>query len=159
MADIIVDGKIRIFSVVTIANIAAPTTGELNAGLDLTPFVPPDGFKDWKLATQFVPNTKINSKFDTQRVGRAGIGNPSIVFDKQLTGDTVFTTLVTNYVTNIVVRRYLDYVTAFASAQLVQVWPVEVGYRQDIDVAPNTLDQFEIFFGITSSPNISSVIA
>lgn len=159
MADIIVDGKVQIRFATTIANIAAPTTVEWNAAVDLTPVIPPDGFTGWVLETQFVDNTKINSKFNTQRVGRAGISGPAITFDKQLAGDTVFTTLTVNTVGFILLRRYLDYATAIASAQLVQVWPVEVGYRQEVDIAPNGLDQFKIFFGITSSPNISAAIA
>ena len=92
MADIIVDGKIRIFSVVTIANIAAPTTGELNAGLDLTPFVPPDGFKDWKLATQFVPNTKISPEKQRTRPGIVTQASSRFLSDlstKKLSGPTM----------------------------------------------------------------------
>lgn len=160
MADIIVDGKVQIRWATAVANIAAPTTTEWNASLDMTPFIPPDGFQGWKLETQFVDNTKINSKFSTQRVGRANISGPSIMFDKQTVGsDAVWTALQVNTLGFVLVRRYLDWATAIASAQNVQVWPAEVGYRQDVDMAPNALDQFQVFFAVTSTPNITSVIA
>jgi hypothetical protein len=36
MADVVADGKTRVYWVTTISNQNAPTTTELNAGMDLT---------------------------------------------------------------------------------------------------------------------------
>ena len=57
MADIIVDGKTRVAYVPTIANIAAPTTTELNAGTLLQSTLIPAGLEGFENSTAEVDNT------------------------------------------------------------------------------------------------------
>jgi hypothetical protein len=48
MADITSDGKTRVYWVTSIANINAPTTTELNAGIDLTSTLTADGLSGFQ---------------------------------------------------------------------------------------------------------------
>ncbi|WP_226962639.1 hypothetical protein [Streptomyces sp. C8S0] len=43
MSDVIVDGKTRVYWVTTISSISAPTVAELDAGIDFTERITPDG--------------------------------------------------------------------------------------------------------------------
>lgn len=159
MADALTDGNIRIYSVPSIANIAAPTTTELNAGTDLTPLITPDGLIGFEPDTAAVDNAKINSTFNTQQPGRASWSGTALRLTRQTGTDTVRNTLVRGYVTNIVVRRGgVAYATAFASAQSVEVYPAAAGQRKILAPEANATEKYEVPFFITASPNDSATI-
>ena len=69
MAVIIMDGRVRVYWLTAVANIAAPTTTELNAGTDLTPYITPDGLNTG-MTTGNVNVGNVGSTYTLMRAGR-----------------------------------------------------------------------------------------
>jgi hypothetical protein len=159
VADALSDGNIRVYSVPSIANIAAPTTTELNAGTDLTPLMTPDGLVGFEPDTAAVDNAKLNSTFNTQQPGRASWSGTLLRFFKQTGTDTVHNTLIRGYTTNIVVRRGgIAYGTAWDDS--ADAGGVPGGVRAAPQLAPeaNAVERYEVPLFITSQPNDSATI-
>lgn len=159
MTDIVVDGFTRVSYVPTIANIAAPTTAELNAGILLQSVMTPDGLTGFEPTTADVDNSALNSTFDTKTIGRDSFSGTKLIFKKQATGDTTYTTLTRGTAGYIVVRRYIDNATAYASTQVVEVYPVIFGQTRNLAPAANTVTKWEVDTKITSTPNIRAAVA
>ena len=160
MADIYGDGQVRVAYVPTIANIAAPTTTELNAGIILSGTMTPDGLKGFEATTADVPTDKLNSSYDTVSIGRDSYSNTAIGLYKQTVGaDTIRTTLTRGTTGYIVVRRGIPESTGWASTQQVEVYPIICGRRKETAPAKNTLLAYEVPTKINTAPNPDAVIA
>lgn len=153
MPDSNTDGRTRVYSVPSIANIAAPTVAELNAGTRLDGLITPDGLVGFEAETGDVDNSKLNSTFSTTSPGRISYSGTLIRMHKQTGTDTVYNLLVYGYATNIVVRRDLDAATAWAASQAVEVYPAACGEVRDLSPAPNETHKYEVPIKITSQPN------
>src|SRR3954470_24971566 len=90
MADIITDGRTKVYLVPSITNIAAPTTAELNAGTAIEGLMTPDGLVGFEPETADVDNSALNSSFDTKWPGRASFSNTSVRLKKQAGVDAVY---------------------------------------------------------------------
>lgn len=159
MPDIIGDGKERWDWVPSIANIAAPTTAELNAGIRLSQWMTKDGATGWAPDTADAPTSSIESTFDTNVNGRRSFNGPRLRFKKQSGSDTAYTTLLpdtTGYVTR---RKSLAAATAFASSQPLQVFPVMCGEAAWLDQDDNMPERFDVPFKITAQPNLRAAVA
>ena len=159
MADIVVDGFTRVAYVSAISNIAAPTTSELNAGVLLQSVMTPDGLIGFESSTADVDNSALNSTFDTKTIGRDSFSGTMLRFKKQATGDTTYTTLTRGTAGFIVVRRYIDNATAWASTQVVEVYPVIFGQTRNLTPAANEVTKWEVDTKITTTPNIRAAVA
>jgi hypothetical protein len=160
VADALTDGNIRVYSVPSIANIAAPTVAELNAGTDLTPLMTPDGLIGFDPDTAAVDNAKLNSTFNTQQPGRASWSGTALRLTKQVGTDTVHDTLIRGFATNIVVRRAgVAYATAFATSQKVEVYPSACGEIKKNAPEANATEKYDVPIFITSQPNIRATVA
>jgi hypothetical protein len=158
--DIIMDGNIRVSSVPSISNIAAPTVAELNAGTRLDTLITPDGLMNFKPEQGWVDNSALSGKFNTQLPGRASLSNLGLRFKQQSqAADAVRNTFITSYATNIVVRRALDAGTAWATGQAVAVFPVICGIVADEDPDTNSLTRYVIPMGASIDPNVRAVVA
>ena len=157
MADLISDGKIRVAWVPTVANIAAPTAVELNAGLLLAGVMTPDGLKT-DSTTAEVDNSSLISTFDTRRAGRRGFSN-SVKIKRQDSADTALTTLVYRATGFLVVRRGpTDATVAWTVGDKVEVFPSECGDRMP-SYGPNSIQAFEVPMFNTSQPNVDAIVA
>jgi hypothetical protein len=159
MADSLADGRTRIYSVPTIANIAAPTVAELNAGVDLSSLITPDGLMGFQADTAEVDTSAINSTYGTKLPGRISLSGTGLRLKKQVGVDTVYTTFIYGFATNIVIRRDITSGTAWASAQAIEVYPGVFGGRKDLDPAPNELHRWEAPFFVSPQPNQSAAVA
>jgi hypothetical protein len=156
MADLVSDGKIRVVWAPSVANIAAPTVAETNAGLRLDNVMTPDGLKiAWKTAD--VDTSALSSTYDTSRAGRRGV-DVSVEIKRQDTGDTALTTLVYRAVGFLLVRRTVDAGTAPTAAQVWEVYPGECKQGSDT-YGPNKIQTRTIEIGVTSDPNAAAVMA
>jgi hypothetical protein len=153
------DGRTRVYSVPSISNIAAPTTTELNAGTDLSGLITPDGLVGFEPDTADVDNSKLNSTFDTKTAGRASFSGPLLRLVKQTGTDSVYNTFVYAYTTNIVIRRDVPAGTAWASAQAIEVYPVQCGEIRNLPPAPNEVHKYEVMTKVTSQPNLRAAVA
>lgn len=159
MADIVADGKTRVAWVPAIANIAAPTTAELNAGLLLQSLLTADGLGGFQPDTAKVDTSSLASTFNTARNGRTSFDSPMLTLKRQDTGDTAYTTLIRGATGYIVVRSSILESTAWASTQVVRVYPVECGEVQHVDLEENALERYQVPLTITLSPNLRAAVA
>ncbi len=159
MADIPSDGKTRAYWVTTISNIAAPTTTELNAGIDLTNTLTADGLQGFQPDTATVDTSSLASTFNTGTNGRTSFSNTKLRLKKQSGTDTIFTTLTRDTAGYVVIRRSVTQATAWASSQAVEVYPALCGEVSRMDPEPNTVERYEIPVMITQTPNLRAAVA
>lgn len=159
MADSNADGRTKVYSVPSIANIAAPTTTELNAGVALDGLMTPDGLVGFEPDTGDVDNSKLNSTFSTVSAGRASFSGTLIRLIKQTGTDTVYNTLVYGFATNIVIRRDSSAGTAWASSDKVEVYPVQCGEVRNLAPEANAVHKYEVMTKITAQPNLRATVA
>lgn len=159
MADFSSDGMTRVAYVPAIANIAAPTTTELNAGILLQSLITADGLEGFEATTSDVDNTALNSLFDTVTIGRDKYSGTMLRMKKQLTGDTAYTTLVRGTTGFIVIRRDVLETTAWTSGQSVEDYPIICGIRRRLKPEGNTLTKWEVDTKIYLQPSPFAVIA
>jgi len=159
MADITSDGKTRAYWVTSISNINAPTTTELNAGMDLTSTLTADGLAGLNPATADVDTSSLASTFTTNVNGRTSFSNTELTLKRQSGTDTIFTTLVRDTAGYLVVRRSVAQATAWASSQAIEVYPALCEEISRMDPAPNTVERYKIGLKITSSPALRAAVA
>lgn len=155
MARLIADGEVRIVFATTIANTAAPTVAEINAGTNITPFL---ASLDTPLEGEAVPAPDLSSAFNKTVAGPYG-ANGSGEFYRDDTTDTAFTLfprLTTGY---LVIRRFGGSNTAFAGAQKVDVWNVRVIARSPATMDRGSVQMFSVNFATLAQPeeNVSVI--
>jgi len=151
------DGMIRIQVVATIANIAAPTTAELNAGTNVTNFVTKDGLTV-PANQNMVDNSSLAETFDSQVVGSFG-GPVTLTGIRDAATDTFWDLVVYGTNTHVVVRRGVATATAYASSQDVEVFPIQWHEPIPTQTASNEQGRFTATAAVRSQPNYKSVIA
>lgn len=160
MADIIIDGFVRVAFVPTIASIAAPTTAELNAGTLLHSTLVPGGLEGFEPSPGEVDNTSFDSKFDTKLPGVSAFSGTRLVLKKQTATDTIFNLLtVFNTAGNIVVRRNLDAATAWAASQPMEVYPIVTGAFGFLAPERNSVSKYWVATPISAAPNMKATSA
>lgn len=161
MSDSLADGMTRVAFVPTIANIASPTTTELNAvgSVLLQSVITADGLMGYEASTAEVDTTSLASTFNTKTIGRDDFSGTGLRLKKQTTGDTAYTTLLRGTTGYIVIRRDLAETTAWASAQSVEVYPITCGQSKFLPPEANSVRKYEVPTPITSAPNLRATIA
>jgi hypothetical protein len=159
MPDIIGDGKERWDFVTAIANQAAPTTTELNAGIRISQFMTKDGATGFQIDTADAPTSSIESTFDTATNGRRSLNNPRLRFKKQSGTDTVYATMIPDTPGYLVRRKSLAAATAYASTQPVQVYPIMCSETSWLDQDDNMPERFDIPVKMTGQPTIRAAVA
>lgn len=159
MADFISDGMHRVAYVAAIANPSAPTTTELNLGILMQSFITADGLSGFEVSTAAVPNTALNSTFETTIPGRKSYSTPKFTMKKQSGTDTLFATLVYNAAGFIVIRRDIAETSAWASTQPLEVYSSIFGERRRMQPTPGGLQVWEtdVFFNL--SPSLAAAVA
>lgn len=159
MADVFADGNTRVAFASAIANIALPTTTELNAGILLHDTITDDGLMGFEATSAVIPTTPLSGQFDTTYPGRDSFSGTALRFKKQTATDTIFNTF-TKYVTGfIVIRRGVLCTTAWASSQLIEVYPVTCGREKRLQPTANSIEKWEMPFTISSQPNLRAAVA
>lgn len=157
MAVVIIDGRVRVTFATAIANIAAPTVSELNAGTALEGYMTPDGL-DISVATSAVDVSNLASTVSAERAGRR---KPSIMlkFHHDDVSDVGWNLLP--YRTNgfLAVRLGIDRATAYASTQRIKVYAIETGEPSDDPVKPDGTWDFSVQTFTPSDFNQRAVIA
>ncbi len=157
MAVVIIDGRVKVTFCTAIANIAAPTTTELNAGTALEQFITPDGL-DISSSTGKVDVSNLRSTFTTNKAGRRAF-DISVKFHHDSPTDTPYNLFPYNTDGYLVVRRGTDATTAWASTNKVEVYPVNSGEAMQEKPAPDGTWDFTIPFMVSSDPNTRAVVA
>lgn len=129
MPDIIVDAMTKVQFVPTIASgTKAPTVAELGLGTSLELLLTKTGLEGFDPSNAEVDTTSLGSPDDTKVPGRVSYSGTALVLKKQTPTDPVYATLsVMNTTGFIVIRDAIVATTAFAAAQKVDVYPVQLG--------------------------------
>lgn len=159
MADIIADGRTRASWVTTIANIAAPTVSELNAGILLQSTLTPSGLQGLQPETAKIDASSLASRITLQRNGRAGIDGALLEFKKQDGTDTIYDTLLFQTTGYLVVRTSVLETTAWTIGQKVRVYPMECGEVVHVDIEENSLERYQIPLTLTGAWNLRATVA
>lgn len=160
MADLAVDGMTRVSYVPTIANNAAPTTAELNAGTLLTSTLTAAGLEGFETQPGEIDNTSLASTFDTKLPGTAAFTGTRLILKKQASGDTVFTLMTAfNTAGYIVIRRNVATATAWTAAQVVQVYPINTGSFDYLAPERNTVTRYWVATPVSNQPTYNAVVA
>lgn len=157
MADLLSDGNVRVTWAATIANIAAPTTAELNAGTALESLITPDGL-DISSDTAAVDTSALNSTFTTNSAGRRSY-DIKLTFKRQTPTDTALNLLPYRTSGYLVVRRTVAATTAWTASQKAEVYPVQTGEASFIKPAANEVAKFESMMFLTADANTSATVA
>lgn len=137
------DGNVKVVIVTAIANTAAPTVTELNAGtsVDISCYLTSDGFTP-SLNEQTISDERLCSTATFEQPGRSQRSLDVIYIDNTNTTDDneAKETLVPGTALFLVVRRGIDYATAFAATtQKVSVWPIKPGQYSDLPPEANSV--------------------
>jgi hypothetical protein len=152
MADYGFDGMVKVSFVPAIANIAAPTATELNAGTSLEGRLTPDGLTTGA-ETAEVDSSKLNSVSNAAVTGRRTF----TIGVKYVRGDgvndkAVEAALVYGAKGYIVVRRDKLATVAWTAADKVEVYPVQVRQPNPDAPAANALQAVDVPMVVTSEP-------
>lgn len=141
------DGMIRTVLVAALADPTAPTVAELTAGttVDISCYLTPGGFA----ATTDQATIADERECSTEIFGQPGRKTRGL----QVTGidntnsanDVAFNALVDMMVEGVAIyavrRRGIPFDTAFASGQLVDVWPFKPGVKQEVAAEANSVQR------------------
>ena len=158
MADIIADGRTRAGWITTIANIAAPTVAELNAGILLQTTLTPAGLKGLQPTTAKIDASSLASRITLQRNGRTSIADSMLEFKKQDGTDTIYDTLLFGTAGFLVVRTSVLETVAWTIGQKVRVYPMECGEVAHVDIEENTLERYQIPLTLTGQWNLRATV-
>ena len=136
------DEHTRVSLVTSITNIAAPTVAQLNAGTDITSHLTKDGLNPGG-STNGVDSAGLDSRVDSQVAG--SVGYQMVLRGFRYSDSDSFWNLANwGDVTHVVVRRGPAHDAAWAAAQKVEVYKVEMGEPIPTPSATNTLQTFEL---------------
>lgn len=159
MSDVIIDGKVRVSWVPTIASKAAPTVAELTAGTSLETLMTPDGLVGFEPNTAEVDTTSLDSTFDTKAPGRAEYSGCAFRLKKQGASDAVYAALLRDAAGYVVVRRDIAASTAWTAAQKVEVYPAVLGETKNIAPEKNSVQKYEVPVMVSRAPTLRAVVA
>jgi hypothetical protein len=159
MADMLSDGNNKVSFVPTIANQAAPTTAELNAGTSLECLIMADGL-DINTDEDVVSAPKLCETTTSEQPGRSKTTIQLTCVRKDVAVDDVAWTLLERGLTGyVVVRRGLTYSTAWTAAQKVEVYPVKFGVARMLKPEMNGVEKFMSQGYNTASPTLKATVA
>ena len=150
-------GEIRVWFVTTLSSVTSPTAVQINAGVDLTPFLLRDG-----LSTPNSGNTidasDAASRFNKTAPGTRGGDAITLSLQRDNTTDTAWTTLVEDTAGYIVVRRFGGSTVTTTPAQKVEVYTGTVINREMSPIGDQT-QRFTASFSVEAAPELNSTVA
>jgi hypothetical protein len=149
------DGKIAAWWVAAIANIALPTVAEINAGTKIDTYITADGLKT-DADTDPVNSSSLSSTFTTNKAGRRKF-DAAITYKRQMPR-VLESVLVHQAVGYLVVRREVAATAAVASAQKVEVYPVDCGHPSPA-YGPSEMQRITVPLFLNSDASTDAAVA
>jgi hypothetical protein len=146
---------LKIYVVSSIANIAAPTTAELNAGTAITNFVTKDGLTV-PANQNYVDNSSLAETYDAQVVGSFG-GPVTMIGIRDNATDTFWDLVVYGTATHLAVRRGTATATAWGAGNKLEVYPIMWHEPLPVQTASNEQGRFTAAAAVRSQPNLKAV--
>lgn len=155
MAKLVYEGNVQVHFLTAVADIDAPTTVEIGAGTDLTPFLTKNGVA--------VPNTQnmvdasgLSEVFNAEVVGSWGGGPVELTMYRDDVDETnAYDLVVYGTLGFLVIARF----NSIASAAKVEVWPVEMHEPTLMPSAKDEMQTFKAAFAVTSAPSMRAAVA
>lgn len=160
MADVIGDGKERWDIVTSIANLAAPTAAELNAGVRISQWMTKDGATGFVADTADADTSSKESTFKTAVNGMISLNNPRFRLKRQtpLGSDAAFTAMPVDGTAFAVRRNSKTAATAHAAGDLVDIFPVQFSQKAKLDQDDNMPERYDVPVKITSQPRFDVAV-
>lgn len=159
MADMLSDGNIKVYFVPAIANQAAPTTAELNAGTDLSCMIMGDGL-DIGGDEGTVSAPKLCETTVSEQPGRSKTTIKLTCVRKTILAEDIAWTLLQRGLQGfLAVRRGPVYSLAWTAAQKVEVYPGTFGKRMPQKPEQDGVEKFDSQFYNSAPENLDAVIA
>jgi len=143
-------GEGRVWFVPTVANTAAPTTTEITAGTELTPFMRRDGLQTPVSGTT-IDASDIANLQNKNLPGSYGGDSLTLQLYRDDSADTAWTTLTRGASGYIIVRRFGGSTTAAASANKVEVYPGSVISREPSQSGDNEAQRFTVTWAVSGT--------
>lgn len=156
-------GNLRVKFCTSIANIAAPTAAEVNAGVELSTQMKREGFATGQEAS-LVDVSDVTTLFDKSDIGTRNASVKLTAFrDTILALDSTWSALPIGTRGVLVVGRFgfsgAGSPKLAAAGDRVETWPVAVSARSMNDTAANEAYAFDVTFATPDQPNDDAVVA
>lgn len=160
MADVIGDGKERWDVVASIANIAAPTAAELNAGVRISQYMTKDGATGFVADTADAPTTSKESTFNTAVNGMISLNNPRLRLKRQtpLGSDAAYNATPRDGTAYLVRRNSVTATTSYSATQVVDVFPVQFSQKAKLDQDDNMPERYDVPVKLTAEPRFDVAV-
>jgi hypothetical protein len=147
MADIIGDGMTSVVWMLTCSTPSAPTSAEINAGVQLQTYITPDGL-DIQVTTDEVDTSALSSTQTTMVPGRRS-DSITLTMKDQGRAAAPWSTFASRPSGYLVVRRGTASTVTYSTASKLTLYPVTAGDRQDVPSAPNEVLKFQVPLFVT----------
>src|SRR5688500_4314753 len=151
------DGMLRVDIVTTIANIAAPTAAELNAGTHITSLLSKDGLTTPADQNNVDFGTPAET-FNAQGVGTWG-GAIEMTGLRENVADALWNIVTYGLERYVVVRRGVPTASVYAASQKVEVYPVQFHHPVPDQIGGDEASKFTISAPVTREPNLKATVA
>lgn len=165
MARVIPNQETWVGFATTVANISAPTTAEIDAATDLTPFVIS---LDASTRGNVLPTPSFDSTFETSISGTVSATFTGEFYRDDVT-DTAWDTLDRGVAGYMIVSRFGATGTITMpsgetrpeprTGNVVEVWPIKVTSRSATGLTNNDVQRFSIECSVTREPNEAATVA
>lgn len=152
MSEFVYEENTRVVFCTSIADIGGPSTTELNAGDDLSPFITKDGIST-PSNQNMVDAATITEHFDRQRVGSYGGPIQLTMKRNDDQAEDPYELFAWGTEGFIVIRYGVPYSTTWANGQRVEVYPVEAHEPIMANSAANEQAKFTQQFAVTAQPD------
>jgi len=157
MARIIADGEVRIHWVPGasgIANVAAPTTGELATGTNITPYL---SSLDTPLDGEATPAADLSSAYNSTVAGTFG-SNVSGDLYRESVADAAWALFPRATEGFLVIRRFGGSTVAIAAAATVEVYKLRVISRSPATLDRGSVQMFNMAAAVQQEPTMNAVV-
>lgn len=135
----------------TVADQAAPDRTEIDAGIDLSPFIA--GITGFQLNNSPIPVPNLNDTFTSQIDGEDTVADSTLTLNDDTDDDAIRTALPKGTAGFILLMPYGDTPT-----KRCEVWPVKVTGYNDAWSVDNSPAQATVGFAITAVPEQDAVV-
>jgi hypothetical protein len=152
MSRLTAEGNIKVYKVPTVSDKAAPTTSEITAGTDLTPYLPTTGVDiTWTQNNASLP--MLDESFVVSAVGTES-AEITLTGVRDDDSDDFFEAFARGENFYLVVSRF----GAAASGSAVEVYPVQSHRPVPLAPAENEFQQAQVTLGVTDTPVLDAAV-
>jgi hypothetical protein len=156
MARFMRKGRTKIFWVLTIANLSAPTAAEVNGGTRIdTELAEINGFS---FANTPIDTPDMATTFVSKIPGEDTVGESNMTFYEQTTTNPISTALAKGTVGNVVIFYNGTAGATPAAADKAEVWPCIVASNAKLYTTSNEAAKYMVVFTNTAGPSAATLV-